>query len=1521
MKRKTRSQFALWTLIFMLLVQVLAPGKAVIADGVDEGLVLTFSASSTEVKAGEEFSYIINYSASSIVSDFTDPKITFTLPAGVTYTNKSDSSLTTSTVTDSVQFPGRKEVTFSFKGGVLPAGSTGQLLVKGYFENYVTPDGTTATASCTFHATADGTPVSLESNEVEVTASAEAKWVIEKKKIRPLPEPYKDSDVEYEIMLRENAASTYGRLHSKNFIVTDILPDGAVFVSASLGGAYDPVGNKVVWNLGNDLKDSTRLTVIVNYPNSIVESEVTNRAEATFTPIGKSQTTISHEVTHGFETSPVDNGSGISKSTNASNKEISPGQTVKFQIGSFENRANVQLNSATIVDMTPTKTESGADIALELQSVRTATFAGILSYDVDYTLVENPAEADWTHWKSVSAAAAETLNASSLGAVTVKGIRFRFGNLPINFIQSNNFETTYKVPAGFTVPDDRAETVNNVVNLSYEFSGTTKTATSHSSFDIVGKRPLINLKKVSSKTSLKPTESTTYTITATNVNYSSDELVNPMIIDYLPADLEYTPGTSKVTKPNGITSDPHFLAEPQPDGTTKMTWWWDDQNPGNLQIDKTIIIAFDATIKPGVQQKMLKNKVLITSPNYLNDTKFSNNKKCPGCHPDGSEYSIEQEVAVQVIDEVSLQATMWVKGELDTDWTKSGKTTPGGSALYKLEILNVGNVTTKNLVIVNKFPRIGDSSVINDQPRQSEWGPLLTGKVAAPDYVKVLYSTKDGITMDPRSGTDTGVWSEEPPQDLTSVTAVKFEFADDFVINPLDKTTLQWSMVAPVGAPTTGEIAWNSFGYKMNKSNGGFILPAEPNRVGIEIQSSPKAEIGNYVWIDQNEDGIQDVAETGVNGIKVELYDDSGNKLSETLTGNDFTGKPGYYLFPNLDAGNYSVVFTPSPTFYEGLTAAGKGADPEKDSNADPLTGKTSMITLADGEKNHSVDAGVILKKGSIGDYVWIDSNENGIQDVGEKGLNGVTVELYNESSQLLATKTTSTNGGNAGYYLFDKLSPGKYKVKFTPSPAYGVTDKNQGGDPSKDSDVDPVSRYTDTITLAQGEENMTIDAGLIKLPLGSIGDFVWLDENRNGIQDPTEKGLNNIKVLLYDNQNKPIKQTVTADHNGKPGYYLFDDLEAGDYSLRFVLPYPVTKSKVGDPSKDSDVDASGRTDLITLQPGDHIDTIDAGVYQEPWTELPKGSIGDRVWIDSNKNGVQDADETGRNGVTVELYNDKNERIGTTVTADLDGKPGYYQFDKLDAGKYQVRFLLPSDSFTFTEVHQGGALDLDSDADPSTGYTGLISLGIGEKNMTVDAGLIEIKEPKALGKIGDFVWLDKNANGIQDIGEEGLNGVTVELYDAAGKLLATAKTESAAFKAGHYLFTDLPEGEYRLRFITPDGYVLTTSKVGGDAYLDSNPNAEGWTDLIKLGEEETNLSIDAGLVSKNPSVPGQPTDPNKPTQPQKPSKPGDIKHPPGSPNQGGGSLPQTGEEPSMIPWIGLALCLMAGSLLLIRKYS
>lgn len=1512
--------------IFMLVMQVLTPFSAKAADAVDVGLILKFEASKPVVAAGEEFSYIINYSASSTVSNFTDPKITFTLPEGVTYTSKTDSTNTSSTVGDSVAFPGRKEVTFAFKNGVLPAGSAGKLVVNGKFENYVTPDGTAATGKIIYQAVVDGSPVELESNEVTVTATADAKWTIEKKKIRPLPEPFKGSDVQYEIVFRDLTTSTsLGKLNLKDIVVTDKLPDGAVFVSADNGGAPGP-DNTVVWHLDDDLRDSKRVTLIVNYPDSISATEVTNQAEALYTPLGKAPTTVTAQVKHGFVTTPLDLGTSIAKGTNSGQREISPGQTVKFYIASLENKANLSLNSGVIQDMTPTKTVNGTPIDFRLQTVKTAAFAGVGSYDVYYTLVENPTSADWNLWTHVNASPPTSLDATALG--NVKGVQFRIGTLPINFVQSEPIEMTYKVPATFVVPADSTETVKNYVTLDYEFNGINKTATSNSGVDIVSSRPLLKLEKTSSKASLIPTETTKYTLKVSNETYtSSDKLENPILVDLLPAEFEYQPDTWTITKPAGMASAPTFTAVPQADGTTKLTWAWDDANPGNLQIGETISISFDAKLKAGTKQQSIANRFQVLSSKYLNDTKF-NNKKCPSCVPSDGVYSLLQVVGVNVNEDVALQSEMLVKGELDSDWSKypdSGLTAPGGSAMYRLKILNVGNIATNKLTIVNTFARIGDNAVLNGSVgRSSQWGPLLTGPVVVPSYVTPYYSTTTGVTMNATTGADNGVWSQEPPQDLTSVTAIKFVFDDNYVIDPLDSMTFEWPMVAPVGAPTGGELAWNSFGYKMDKAGGGSVLPSEPLKIGIKILASPKAEIGDYVWLDQNENGLQDAAEPGVNGVKAELYSEGGTKLSETLTGNDFAGNPGYYLFPNLDAGNYYIVFRPSAT-YEGVTAAGVGADPEKDSNANPANGTTGLITLTDGEKNHAVDAGLVLKKAVLGDYVWLDANGNGQQDAAETGMNGLKVELYSGAGLLLSTTTTATNNGQDGYYDFRKLNPGTYKVKVAlPSTAYGFVPKNQGAITSLDSDVNPDTGYTDTITLVQGEENLKVDAGLVKLPVGSIGDFVWMDMNNNGIQDPTEKGLNQVKVQLYNDQKVLVAQTVTADRAGAAGYYLFDNLTTGNYYVKFLVPYALTSKHVGaQKDKDSDADTQGWTELLTLLPGENLDTIDAGVYI-PWpgglSTLTKGSLGDRVWNDANANGVQDAGEKGRNGITVELYNAKNERVSSVVTADHDGKPGYYLFDNLDPGNYQVRFKLPATD-SFTEARKGDSMERDSDVDPATGRTGTLLLGLGENILSVDAGLLPGKKPNALGKLGDRVWLDTNANGIQEAGESGLNGVTVQLYDESGTLLSTALTSGDSGQPGMYLFADLPKGEYRLKLIAPVGYAFTVAEASGDAQSDSNAAATGWTQQITLGEGEANLSIDAGLVktddASTPAPSGNPgtPDPVNSGNPATPAKPGV-----GGWN-GHQMLPQTGEQESLLQVVGWVLFLLAGGLLLIRKYA
>ena len=118
-----------------------------------------------------------------------------------------------------------------------------------------------------------------------------------------------------------------------------------------------------------------------------------------------------------------------------------------------------------------------------------------------------------------------------------------------------------------------------------------------------------------------------------------------------------------------------------------------------------------------------------------------------------------------------------------------------------------------------------------------------------------------------------------------------------------------------------------------------------------------------------------------------------------------------------------------------------------------------------------------------------------------------------------------------------------------------------------------------------------------------SIGDFVWLDDNNNGIQEPGEAGYPDAEVRLYDCEPIPnLLATTTTDANG---YYLFDQLMLGDYRVMFVLPegYVFSPQDQGmDDAFDSDADqVTGWAVCTTLDPGEHDPTWDAGLFMPEW--------------------------------------------------------------------------------------------------------------------------------------------------------------------------------------------------------------------------------------------------------------------------------------------------------------------------------
>ncbi len=180
----------------------------------------------------------------------------------------------------------------------------------------------------------------------------------------------------------------------------------------------------------------------------------------------------------------------------------------------------------------------------------------------------------------------------------------------------------------------------------------------------------------------------------------------------------------------------------------------------------------------------------------------------------------------------------------------------------------------------------------------------------------------------------------------------------------------------------------------------------------------------------------------------------------------------------------------------------------------------------------------------TVGDFVWVDANGNGLQDAGESGLADVIVELHQADGTLLVSTTTDANG----HYAFTDVPAGDYYLRVVSPTGYVFTLADQGNDDALDSDVDRASGRTPTFSLTPGQNASGWDAGLI--PTGRVGGVAWLDPNANALRDPDE--LNTIPgvpvhISGTDVTGAPVDATVNTDANGA---YVVDSLLPGTYQI-----------------------------------------------------------------------------------------------------------------------------------------------------------------------------------------------------------------------------------------------------------------------------------------------------------------------------------------------------------------------------------
>ncbi|MEZ5325582.1 MAG: SdrD B-like domain-containing protein [Verrucomicrobiales bacterium] len=656
--------------------------------------------------------------------------------------------------------------------------------------------------------------------------------------------------------------------------------------------------------------------------------------------------------------------------------------------------------------------------------------------------------------------------------------------------------------------------------------------------------------------------------------------------------------------------------------------------------------------------------------------------------------------------------------------------------------------------------------------------------------------------------------------------------------------------------------------------------------------------LGSRVWNDDG-DGIFQYGE-GVTGVTIELHTDpnkDGDFSDGTLVAKTTTSEDGFYLFDQLVDGNY-VVHIPAKEFASGPLAGATSLpgfdsgnlDEESGSNENGVdtpvnggissnsitltqngapTGELSQRdyqgTLDDNDVNMTIDFAFTgaLPDPALGNAVFADRNGNGVMDIGE-GVNGVAVELYTSRQtpgvDTPLRQTITTVDGN---YLFDLL-PDDFYVVYLPaknfSPGAPLYEQQSlpgaGGDDTHDDNVDengldvpvnggiasaiilireggePVqergSASGPTSVLPDDSANYTIDFGFEPARTGAIGNRVWIDENSDGHQDAGEPGLAGVTVQLKDSEGAVIQTTVTDSDGG----YLFGALISGQYWVDIddaSLPAGMTQTpSPTTPGADlGNQDHSGGGYPVAIggsEPNKNL-TADFGYNYNPAADVNGGTntaaLGDRVWIDSDGDGLHDPGEIGVKGVTLTLMTAGADRIfGTADDAikatTTTNASGHYIFDGLVPDAYQVRV---TDSASAS--HNIRAIGQFSQTE---GMNAPVVLGPGDVFLNADFGYVPVIT--SLGSIGNTVWLDIDADGVQDTGEPGIAGVTVTLvedtvqngnFDPGEKALATATTNSS----GEYLFTGLAVDKNYLIWVNDTNNVLA----GMSRTYDSNGSA------------------------------------------------------------------------------------------------
>ncbi len=498
--------------------------------------------------------------------------------------------------------------------------------------------------------------------------------------------------------------------------------------------------------------------------------------------------------------------------------------------------------------------------------------------------------------------------------------------------------------------------------------------------------------------------------------------------------------------------------------------------------------------------------------------------------------------------------------------------------------------------------------------------------------------------------------------------------------------------------------------------------------------------VGGSVFVDINDNGKIDVGEYYYPYSSVILCRDDNNDgaidagYAAIQTLSDGAGQ---YKFENLPAGKYFVRLVGVPSYMNISTVGNENPDDNVDSdnngvvtvyNAGPSSrdfiGKAITLLAGteptndgdDANSNMTYDFGM-WKGNGLGDFVFVDKNNDGIQQSGEAGLAGVSVQLLDANSLVLETVVTNTDGK----YFFYDLDFTASKVRFITPTGFVPAKSNQGADDEKDSD--PVGGVITTIVAPYGTWNHSYDAGFVQdSDEDGVSDFVDRDDDNDGISDCDE-------TIICDGTSLP-DPILDGDNDGVPN--LCDNDSPG---------IPWLDADGGGINDNYDRDLDGVINTIDLDSDNDgiLDVVESGYKGDVVNGMVIGADIDKDGILIGVNGTVDTDDN----------NIANCKGFSPINSDRDARPNYLDADSDNDGITDVREA----STVNRDLNNNGYIDgTDDDGDGVFGAADGLTNQFGALGITPVNSDGTIAANTALGAdaLPDYIDIDTDNDGIPD---------------------------------------------------------------------------------------------------------------------------------------------------------------------------